>query len=164
MKNEKLNHVDGYPSYYAKHGDIDVYEPEDIWDNIISKKISLPPELKNKLIKTTLKTDVFKIHVRNLIIVDWLGNLLYYFIISVENEKFSCIEITYNSSRDCYTLSDRNRDDCEIMFDKNLNLEPYTMLLNEDITIHNLLNDDTLESRHPVISCDIIDEKNALRL
>ena len=78
----------------------------------------------------TSKADIFKVHIRNLIITDPSGNILNDFIISFDNNKFVCPEIAYNLARDCYGIGEKLRDDCEIMFDKHLGLEPYNMFLN----------------------------------
>ncbi|KAK8857776.1 hypothetical protein M9Y10_016187 [Tritrichomonas musculus] len=159
--------VDGYPSYYVKHQDLTVYEPtstDSVQDPVVIMKITLPSVLKNKLLACTTKTELFKIHMRNLLIMDWLGNILNDFTISVVNGKFICPELTHNKARDCYTYSTRERDDPEIMFDKDLDIEPYSWYLRGDMTIHNLLNDDSLVARKPVIKCDVIDAENALRL
>ena len=74
-----FNEVEGYPKYYVKHGDINVYEPtstDSILDPVIIMKITLPSTLKSKLLESTTKVNVFKIHMQNLLTMDWLGNVL----------------------------------------------------------------------------------------
>ncbi|KAK8895928.1 hypothetical protein M9Y10_013814 [Tritrichomonas musculus] len=172
-KTEEFDTLSGYDDYYVKHSDISVYEPtvttetgviDPVNDNVVIMKISLPTILKNKLLTSTSNTNVFKIHLRNLLIMDWLGNVLNDFIISVDDGSFICPQLTHNKARDCYSYSTRKRENPEIMFDKDLNIDPYTWYLNGDMTIHNLTTNDALVSRKPVIKCDIIDAQNALKL
>ncbi|KAK8872187.1 hypothetical protein M9Y10_007951 [Tritrichomonas musculus] len=175
-KTEEFDTLSGYDDYYVKHSDISVYEPtvtteasviDPVNDNVVIMKISLPSILKNKLLTSTSSTNVFKIHYltnRNLLIMDWLGNVLNDFIISVDDGSFTCPQLTHNKARDCYVYSTRKRENPEIMFDKDLIIDPYVWYLNGDMTIHNLTINDALVSRKQVIKCDIIDAQNALKL
>uniref|UniRef100_UPI0025A67C68 hypothetical protein n=1 Tax=Bacteroides acidifaciens TaxID=85831 RepID=UPI0025A67C68 len=119
----------------------------------------------NRALKVGITSvDVFKIHLRNMLLFDWQGNILNDFIISAKDGKFICPELTHNVARDCCTYSTRKRDDPEIMFATDFNIEPYIRFLNGDIVIHNLLSSDALVARKPTIKCDIIDATNALKL
>ena len=53
---------------------------------------------------------------------------------------------------------------CAFLVDKKLEVDPYGLFRNGDMSVVYLLNDDALVTRQPVIKWDIIDAKNALKL
>ena len=88
-----------------------------------------------------------------------------------ENDKIHSPIITYDKELQKCTILHSNSlgfneqdTDYFIAFHEDLSFNPYTLYLNGEMSIMYLLNQDAIESRHPIIKCDIIDAKNALTL
>lgn len=54
--------------------------------------------------------------------------------------------------------------DFYIAFDTRLNIDPYKLYMNGELSIQYLLSQDALVSKKPTIKCDMIEAKNALKL
>lgn len=160
----EFHHQNGYPYYTVTHKDLTQNPGEDGSGKFNILNINIPAELRAMMATVTAALPIFKVNIRNQIIIDWTGKVLNDFIISAENGKYKCPIIWHNQARDCYMLDYKTRDDPEIWFDEMLPFIPLSLFRNGELIFYYLLQQESLESRCPTVKCDIIDARNALRL
>ena len=159
--------VTGYNYYSVKHSDITNYSPDNTYTDYNVIKLDIKDEtLMNQIKAATTKIDIFKVNLRKQLLLDFYGNILNDFIVSYnpETSKFVAPRVSYYDVNDSHKVDYIDRDDIEIWFDKELSFHPYTEYLNGELVIEYLLAQNALASKEPVLRCDIIDARNALKL
>ena len=94
--------VEGFPYFTVKNGDLTSYSPLGLGSDVNALKIKTPDDVLSKLANTTQKIDVYKINIRNQILLDIDGNILNDFINSYHDGKFKnriIIKSKYISSK-----------------------------------------------------------------
>ena len=158
---------DGFDYYYVKNESVNsadyVYKERTCYKLSI---IDIPQTTLNKLKSTTKKINVFRFLLRKNEIFDVDGTYIKEFILYSENNKLHCPVITKNNAN-AMTLFNIDYVEDEtpfIAFDKECTFNPYGLLMKGELSIMNLLPQNTIVSSVPTIKCDIIEARNALKL
>ena len=164
--------IEGFPKYTATTDTVVL----DTWHtNAIeyhSLKFKISDELK-AILRTlqmqklpTERTNIFRIILRKNLFHNIEGVIHNEFFVYVEGGKIYNPVITSAGSYSTFSNEVYDSEALTTAFniDKRLNIDPYALFTNGDLSVIYLLNEDTLVSRQPVIKCDIIDAKNALKL
>ena len=167
--------IDGFPSVDISFSRLSFYSPSDVDDNpLTSMTITLEQDIRNKLSSYVNRLDVFKIEVfRDLNLYDSDGYLVKNLIISYENNNWCCPCISLQKV-DEGTLGAIHKvtidyehipltSDPYVKLHKNIN-DIKVLILNGSLVLSYLLSRDSLQSDTPVVSCDIIEAKNAFTL
>ena len=165
----EFNHVSGYDYYYVTNNDIEV--TDETYHDVSCSQLTVsgfPLTTLTKIKTLTNKTNVLRFVLRKNEILDESGAFIKDFYAYVENKRLYCPVIVVHQPDETdplqHIIYHEEADVPFIAFDKNVSFNPYTLYLNGELSIMNLLNQNTIESKTPEIKCDIITARNAFKL
>ena len=165
---EYFTEEEGYDYYYVKNESVNSTDYE--YKGRQCYKLSLidiPQTIIDKLKTVKDKLNVFRFTLRKNEIYDADGTYIKDFILYAENNKLHCPVITKNNANAMTLFNIEYVEDDNtpfIAFDKECSFVPFSLLMRGELSIMNLLPQNTITSSVPTIKCDIIDARNALKL